>query len=163
MPNPTKKKSFSEFFLKASDKEQIKVFTQAAKLANQAQRKIMNMSKQCKGCSHEKEYKEQWLDHQCGKELAKTNNVQGEDWERVFDNKFLFKSNLPGDPAMEMVNSPNIIQDSAEIKQFIKYLLAQQQSALLERVKQELRSDEDIYMYSEGIIERLDSLKAKLK
>jgi hypothetical protein len=39
MPNPTKKKSFSEFFLKASKKEQIKVFTQAAKMANKDQGK----------------------------------------------------------------------------------------------------------------------------
>ena len=36
-----------------------------------------------------------------------------------FDERFLFKSNVAGDPAIEYVNQPNIIQDTEPIKQFL--------------------------------------------
>lgn len=36
-----------------------------------------------------------------------------------FDDEFLFKSSVAGDPFMEYVNQPNIIQDTKPFKQFL--------------------------------------------
>ena len=39
--------------------------------------------------------------------------------EKEFDEKFLFKNHAIGDPAFQMVNAPNIIQDTTELKSFL--------------------------------------------
>jgi hypothetical protein len=40
--------------------------------------------------------------------------------EREFDDKFLFHSKVIGDPAVEFVNTNNIIQDTTELKSFLR-------------------------------------------
>ena len=51
--------------------------------------------------------------------------------EEEFDKKFLFKSKIYGDPAVEYVNQANIIQDTRELKKFLLKALQSQRKEII--------------------------------